>query len=100
MKRMLFYDRESGELVHSHYEVRAIEEADGAWLSAPAAADPDAGLAELVSRGLDMQRLGSLTTDVEPQSSRRTHRWVDVTTGQLRSRGLDRINAEEDAQGG
>jgi len=25
MKRTLFYDRETGELLHSHYEVRVIE---------------------------------------------------------------------------
>jgi hypothetical protein len=91
MKRTLFYDRETGELLHSHYEVRAVGGGDdgGARLSAPGAADLDAGLAELVSRGLDPQRLGSLTTSVAPQSSRRTERWVDVKTGRLRSRRLE-----------
>lgn len=100
MKRTLFYDRETGELLHSHYEVRVIGGDGDARLSAPAAADPDTGLSELVSRGLDPGRLGSLTTSVAPQSSRRTERSVDVKTGRMRSRRLeltDDGNAEEDS---
>lgn len=96
MNRTLFYDRETGELFHSHYEVRAVDDRDdgGARLSAPRAADPDAELAELVTRGLDPEHLGSLTTSVAVQSSRRTSRWVDVKTGRLRSR---RIELADDA---
>jgi len=90
MKRMLWYDRETGELVHSHYEVRAIERPDAeAQLSAPAATDLDENLAELVSRGLDLDHLRSTTTDDTPQSSRTLRRWVDVTSGRLRSRRVD-----------
>jgi len=100
MKRTLFYDRETGELLHSHYEVRVEGQDDGeARLSAPRVADLDADLTELVSRGLDPQRLGSLNTSVAPHSSRRTRRWVDVKTGRLRSRRLeltDDIASEED----
>ena len=100
MKRTLFYDRVTGELLHSHYEVRVVESRDDgdARLSAPAAADLETELAELVSRGLDSERMGSLTTSVAPQSSRRTARSVDVTTGRLRSRRLelsDDIASEE-----
>ena len=101
MKRTLFYDRVTGELLHSHYEVQVVETRDDgdARLSAPAAVDLDTELAELVSRGLDPERMGSLTTSVAPQSSRRTSRSVDVTTGRLRSRRLeltDDIASEED----
>ena len=94
MKRSLFYDRRTGELLHSHYEVRAVEPRDGsdARLSAPAAVELDAELAELVSRGLDPGRLGSVTTSVAPQSSRRTARFVDVKTGRLRSRRLEQTD--------
>lgn len=89
MNRTLFYDRDTGRLLHAHYEVRALDDPDErAPLSAPAAADPDAVLAELVARGLDPQRLGSLVTDEPPQSSRRVARMVDVATGELRSRRL------------
>ncbi|MGH3800561.1 MAG: hypothetical protein ACRDTD_10585 [Pseudonocardiaceae bacterium] len=101
MRRTLFYDRETGELLHSHYEVRVVEGGDDgeARLSDPAAVTLDDELAELVSRGLDPARLGSLTTSVAPQSSRRTARSVDVKTGRLRSRRLelaDGDGAEED----
>lgn len=101
MKRTLFYDRETGELLHAHYEVRVVEGGDDGEtrLSAPAAVTLDDELAELVSRGLDPRRLGSLTTSVAPQSSRRTERSVDVKTGRLRSRRLelaDDIAPEED----
>ena len=90
MKRMLWYDRETGELIHSHYEVRAIERPDAeAQLSAPAATDLDENLAELVSRGLDIDRLGSTTTDDTPRSSRSIRRRVDVTSGRLNSRRID-----------
>jgi hypothetical protein len=91
MKRTLFYDRQTGVLLHSHYEVRAVEPRDGreAGLSAPAAVELDVDLAELVSRGLDLERLGSVTTSVAPQSSRRTARFVDVKTGRLRSRRVE-----------
>ena len=94
MKRTLFYDRRTGVLLHSHYEVHAVEPRDGseARLSAPAAVDLDDDLAELVSRGLDPGRLGSVTTSVAPQSSRRTTRFVDVKTGRLRSRRLELID--------
>lgn len=91
MNRTHFYDRETGELLHSHYEVRVVEDGDDdeARLSAPAAADPDAGLAELATCGLDPRRLGSITTSVALQSSRRSGRWVDVKTGRLRSLRLE-----------
>jgi hypothetical protein len=93
MRRTLFYDRATGELLHSHYEVRAIDSDDpeGARLSAPRAVDLDAGMAELVSRGLDPKRLGSLTTSVAPQSSRRTERSVNVKTGRLLSRRIELV---------
>jgi len=89
MKRTLFYDRQTGELLHAHYEVRVVEGRDDARLSAPAAVDLETELAELVSRGLDPERLGRLTTSVAPQSSRRMARSVDVATGKLRSRRLE-----------
>ena len=91
MKRTLFYDRETGELLHSHYEVRVIErEADGeARLSAPAAVDLDDELAELVSRGLDLNRIASLTTSAAPQSSRSLARSVDIRTGRLRAQRFE-----------
>ena len=91
MKRTLFYDRQTGALLHSHYEVRVVEPNDGgvARLSAPAAVELDGDLAELLSRGLDLARLGAVTTSVAPQSSRRTARVVDVKTGRLRSRRLE-----------
>jgi hypothetical protein len=92
VKRSMFYDRATGELLHCHYEVRVVDDrgtAD-ARLSAPAAVDLDDELAELVSRGLDPERLGRLTTTVAPQSSRRTERSVDVKTGRLRSRRIER----------
>lgn len=99
MKRTLFYDRRTGELLHSHYVVTVVEGADGETrLSAPEAGTPDAGLAELASRGFDPEQLGSLTTDEQPQSSRRTERWVDPETQSLRSRRIelsDRTTAEE-----
>jgi len=44
--------------------------------------------------------MGSLTTSVAPQSSRRTERSVDVKTGRLRSRRLeltDDVTAEEES---
>jgi len=100
MNRTLFYDRQTGELLHSHYQVRAIERRDGreAELSAPTAVELDADLAELMSRGLDLGRLGSVTTSAAPQSSRRTVRFVDLKTGRLRSRRLEPTDAppEED----
>jgi hypothetical protein len=91
MNRTLFYDRVTGELLHSHYEVRVVKGGDNsdAQLSEPAAVELDTGMAELVSRGLDPQRLASLTTNLAPQSSRRMEHSVDVTTGQLRSRRLE-----------
>jgi hypothetical protein len=46
-------------------------------------------MAELVSRGLDLDRLGTLTTSVAPQSSRRTARSVDIKTGRLRAQRLE-----------
>jgi hypothetical protein len=48
-------------------------------------------MAELVSRGLDPKRLGSLTTSVAPQSSRRTERSVNVKTGRLLSRRIELV---------
>jgi hypothetical protein len=89
MKRTLFYDRDTGELLHAHYEVRVVYEDGEDRLSDPIAVKLDNELAELVSRGFDPQRLGSLTTSVAPQSSRRTARFVDVKTGRLRSRRLE-----------
>jgi hypothetical protein len=91
MKRTLFYDRETGELLHSHYEVGVIErDADGeARLSAPAAAELDTELAELVSRGLDLNRIASLTTSAAPQSSRSLARSVDIKTGRLRTQRIE-----------
>ena len=91
MKRTLFFDRETGELLHSHYEVRVVEGRDDgdARLSAPTAAVLEGELAELVSRGLDPRRLGSLTTSVAPQSSRRAARSVDTKTGRLRTRRIE-----------
>ncbi|MGB5757543.1 MAG: hypothetical protein WBM50_11565 [Acidimicrobiales bacterium] len=91
MRRTLFYDRKTGELLHSHYEVRVVEDDDpaGARLSVPQAVELDAEMAELVSRGLDPEYLGSLVTSVAPQSSRRTERSVNVKTGRLRSRRLE-----------
>jgi hypothetical protein len=99
MKRMLWYDRETGELIHSHYEVRAIERPDAeAQLSAPATTDLDENLAELVSRGLDLDRLGSTTAGVTPQSSRSIRRWVDVTSGRLRSQRIELADNPESTQ--
>jgi inactivated superfamily I helicase len=100
MRRTLFYDRETGQLLHSHYEVRAVEgdDAAGARLSAPKAVELDAEMAELVSRGLDPERLGSLTTSVAPQSSRRTERSVNVKTGRLRSRRLELVAGGPDEE--
>ena len=94
MRRTLFYDRETGELLHSHYEVRAVEgdDPEGARLSAPQAVGLEAEMADLVSRGLDPERLGSLATSVAPQSSRRTERSVNVETGRLRSRRLELVS--------
>jgi hypothetical protein len=89
MKRSLYYNPETGELLHSHYEVRVIEQKDEARLTAPAPAELDADLAELVSRGLDGPKLARVTTSVPPQSSRRTRRWVDVKTGRLRSERIE-----------
>jgi hypothetical protein len=99
VKRTLFYDRETGELLHSHYEVRVVERAGegGAELSPPAAVSVEDASAELVSRGLDLARVGSVTTSDRPSSSRRTARRVDPTTGRLRTRRLEsRTDAEED----
>jgi len=94
MNRTLLYDRLTGELLHSHYEVRVVEPRDGrdVRLSAPTAVQPDGQLAELATRGFDIERLGSLTTSVAPQSSRRTARFVDIKTGRLRSRRLDQAD--------
>jgi hypothetical protein len=89
MRRVLLYDRETGRLVHSHYEVRVVQDDEGR-LSEPDAASPDAALAELVTRGLDPGRLGSLATDVAPESSRRTERSVDPASGELRARRVPR----------
>ena len=91
MKRTLFYDRETGELLHSHYEVRVIESAaDGeARLSAPAAVGLEDEMAELVSRGLDLNRIASLTTSAAPQSSRSLARSVDIRTGRLRAQRFE-----------
>lgn len=102
MKRTLFYDRDTGEILHSHYDVHVVEGREGeARLSAPEAAALDADLAELVSRGLDPKRLGSLTTSEGQQSSRRTERWVDPKTERLRSRRIelpdDDITSEKEA---
>lgn len=93
MRRTLFYDRETGELLHSHYEVRVVEGGDraAAQLSAPRAVELDAEMAELVTRGLDPKRLGSLVTGAAPQSSRRMERSVNVKTGRLRSRRLELV---------
>jgi hypothetical protein len=94
MKRTLFYDRKTGELMHAHYEVKVIEgskEAE-ARLSAPSAAALPDELAELMTRGLDIERLGSLTTSVAPQSSRRMARSVDTKTGRLRAQRLELVD--------
>ena len=99
MNSMLWYDRETGELVHSHYEVRAIERSDAeAQLSAPAATDRDEDLAELVSRGLDLGHLGSTTAGDTPQSSRNLRRWVDVASGRLHSRRIDLADDPDSTQ--
>lgn len=90
MKRSLYYDRDTGELLHSHYEVQVVEEKDGSRLTAPGPADLDSDLADLVSRGLDGQRLDRVSTSVPPESSRRTRRWVDVKSGRLRSQRIER----------
>jgi hypothetical protein len=91
MNRTFFYNTETGALLHSHYEVRVIDDPDNGdvRLSAPAAVDLDEGMAELVSRGLDPHRIRGLATTVMPESSRRTQRSVDLQTGKLRSRRLD-----------
>lgn len=93
MRRTLFYDRTTGELLHSHYEVRVVEDdtAEPARLSEPQAVELEVDMAELVSRGLDPGRLGSLVTTVAPQSSRRTERSVNVKTGRLGSRRLELV---------
>jgi len=94
MKRTLFYDRKTGELMHAHYEVKVIEggkEAE-ARLSAPSAAALTDELAELMTRGLDLDRLGSLTTSVAPQSSRRMARSVNTKTGRLRAVRLETVD--------
>lgn len=99
MKRTLLYDRRTGQLLHSHYLVTVVEGTDGETrLSAPEAGTPDAGLAELVSRGLDPEQLGNLITDEAPQSSRRTDRWVDPETQTLRSQRIE-LSEEEPAPG-
>lgn len=86
MIRTLFYERDTGRLRHTHYEVRVVDDpGTGARLSGPAAAEPDDVAAQLVARGLDPRRLGSLVTDAPPQSSRRVARAVDVSTGELRT---------------
>ena len=99
MKRTLYYDLTTGQLLHSHYEVQVIESHDrDARLSAPAAVEPDAQLAELISRGLDPSHIGSLTTSAPPQSSRRMARSVHVKSRRLRSRRIelaDDDNSEE-----
>jgi hypothetical protein len=94
MKRTLFYDRKTGELMHAHYEVKVIEGRDEteARLSAPSAAALPDELAELMTRGLDIDRLGSLTTSVAPQSSRRLARSVDTKTGRLRAQRLELVD--------
>lgn len=90
MRRTLLYDQRTGEILHSHYVVSVVESPDGgAALSDPAAASMDAELAELVTRGLDPQQLGSVTTSATIQSSRRVGRRVDSETGKLRSRRVD-----------
>lgn len=99
MKRTLFYDRRTGRLVHSHYVVTAVEDPDGGTrLSAPEAGTPETGLAELLSRGLDPEQLGSLVTDEPPQSSRRTERWVDPETQSLRSQRIE-LSEQDPAPG-
>jgi hypothetical protein len=94
MKRTLFYDRKTGELMHAHYEVKVIEGSKdaAARLSAPSAAALPDELAELMTRGLDLDRLGSLTTSVAPQSSRRMARSVDTKTGRLRAQRLELVD--------
>lgn len=99
MKRMLWYDRTTGEVVHSHYEVHAVESEDAhARLTAPAATEADDALVELASRGLDLDHAGTTTTDAEPQSSRSIHRWVDVKSGRLRSRRIEIADAADRTQ--
>lgn len=99
MTRTLFYDRRTGRLVHSHYLVTVVEDTDGGpRLSAPEAETPETGLAELLSRGLDPEQLGSLTTDEPPQSSRRTDRWVDPETQSLHSQRIE-LSQQDPASG-
>jgi hypothetical protein len=88
MKRLLFYDRQTGEILHAHYEVHVVDGRgdEGAQLSASAADLADDALAELQSRGLDLKRLERVATSVVPQSSTGIDRTVDVKTGKLRSR--------------
>ena len=93
-KRTLFYDRRTGVLLHSHYEVHAVEPRDG---SEPGCrhrppSNSTTTWPSSCRTGLDPGRLGSVTTSVAPQSSRRTTRFVDVKTGRLRSRRLARID--------
>ena len=97
MKRMLWYDHTTGDVLHSHYEVRVVEsETADARLTAPAATDADDTLAELASRGLDLDHAGSTTTDAAPQSSRSIQRWVDVSSGRLRSRRIEIADARQE----
>lgn len=100
MKRTLFYDRETGELLHSHYEVRVVERGKdgGAELSAPAPVSVEDASAELTSRGLDLTRIGSVTTSDRPSSSRRTARRVDPGTGRLRTRRLEARTDDEEGE--
>ena len=90
MKRVLFYDSATGEILHAHYEVHVVEgrNGEGEQLSAPAADIADDARAELQSRGLDLDRLEQLTTGAALRSSTAVERAVDLTTGKLLSRRL------------
>ncbi|MCP2262200.1 hypothetical protein LX15_005934 [Streptoalloteichus tenebrarius] len=81
MRRYVFYDRETGRVVHTHAAVGA----EGREVEV----SPEE-LAELVGRVVDPRSVSWVLTDVNPISSRVAEQWVDPATGELEVRRVQR----------
>jgi hypothetical protein len=95
MQLTLFYDRETGKILHSHYEVQVVEGGQPGQTRpvTPNPADLEILSGEiLVSRRLERDRLGLLAAEVPIEAGRDVQLSVDVKTGRLRTWRLERAD--------
>ncbi len=92
MKRHLFYDKNTGEILHTHQVFKFGSEK-------PQAVSKDE-LAMLTNRQVDPKRIRHTTVTVAPQSSHRVLRSVNPKTGKLVTKRTPKNHWKKDAAGG